>query len=213
MEYPNGKGLPWVDFYGYTVLSDGSVLNKRGNKPLKLLPGQKYVLYIDGKPVTIRKKELLKNIFDKDFGKVIEYPDGRGKDKVNFYGYTIYRDGTVITPTGYESFADTHVIKLNEGKVSVKTRVMIYACFSGKVPERDEIVVCKKGDDYSFDNLVLEKRHRRSRALKLSYEQCDEICKEYSKPKKTSLRSLAEKYGVSCMTIQHVVKGEYPKGN
>lgn len=160
------------------------------------------------------------------------YPDGRGKESVNFYSIVVFRNGKIVNKnTGRElsrismNGKRSHITMFFEKKrYSLNISRTVYSIFSGKKIGRDDIVQYHDGDEdnKSFDNLYILSRKEhydklcaqnktvRGHEKMFNNEKAEEIRKEYQELfPQTSYRKLAVKHGCSTFTIQQIIKGVY----
>lgn len=160
-------------------------------------------------------------------------------NKVELWGYTIYKDGKIIGLQGKELTRGKQ-IKIKWG-INGKTRVVSYARFvyyafnhrTFNFNDKTMVIQYINGNenDYSIDNLTIVDRKyvvqgQYNVSSKLTDEQIEEIKELYRQKKKfnkmkkkkigkndpttnMSYRKLAEKYGVSHSMIAGIVKGQF----
>lgn len=153
-------------------------------------------------------------------------------DHVEFYGYTIYQDGRILSPRGQLlkrislSGRDSHVsINISGVKAKVNVSKLVYSAFARETLPKNVILTYKDGDETNkaFDNLKkIPKRDYYSKIEKkkkkmFTPEVVDEIRNKYIPRNKDnyndknlpSYRSLAKEYGCSVFVIQKIMKGDY----
>lgn len=147
------------------------------------------------------------------------------KDMVLYYGYRIYRDGRIISPSGKEiqsyffTYDFSHVSLKIGGKITKKNKaILIYNLFSDEpIDTRLFILRFKDGNfnNAAYDNLCLVSRKEHYRDCRQSgrgqhrfdLKTRQDIREEYEQGYK-SLRQLCKKYRCSLMTMQKIVKSE-----
>lgn len=141
-------------------------------------------------------------------------------DKVLYYGYTITKNGEIISPTGnslnayYFTYPYSHVtLKINDKSVKLNRAILIYELFSGEELKRNTFVIqFRDGNpaNASFDNIYPvskkefwdEKQQRTGKKYgkSLTEEEKRTIIDEY-KAGGQSFRKLSRKYNVCLATI------------
>lgn len=148
---------------------------------------------------------------------------------VNYHGYTIYEDGTIIGLYGKEVKKrlnkGRYAIRLNiegERKNFTVSRLIYHAFHPFDIANRDICISYKDGDkeNIHLDNLYMEDRknliqgEKHISRAKLTDQQVDEIRSLYKGKSgvnqldkiSPSLQDLADKYGVTKSNIMWVVK-------
>lgn len=135
-----------------------------------------------------------------------------------YQGYTIHRDGRVVSPNGKElnafnfTYEKSHVT-LNIDNVNVKYNraLLVWHCFSDTpINIGTEIIRFKDGDtsNAAFDNLLIISRRAYYQEMDIWHRHItneikDTIRSEYGNG--SSLRKLSRKYKYSLSTIQKIV--------
>lgn len=150
--------------------------------------------------------------------------------KIDFHGYTIYENGTIIGIYGKEVKKrlnnDRYEVRLNiEGKRKnfVASRLIYYAFNPFDIENKDLCVSFKDENKQNIhlDNLYLTERKnliqgdKHTARSKLTNEQVEEIKQLYKGKSGSnqynkegySLQDLADMYGVTKSNIMHIVKG------
>lgn len=143
-------------------------------------------------------------------------------NKEEYYGYTFYRNGKIVSPDGrevngyYFTYPYSHININHDGKSEKKLKAkLMYELFSGEKVSRKFIVRFKDSDpkNCAFDNLYLESRKEFAKGKNNKEKKFDEkTIKEindiyYTKERKKrakapSLRELCFMYSCSLATIQ-----------
>lgn len=143
-----------------------------------------------------------------------------------YYGYTIKKDGTIISPCqntlrAYNfTYPGSHITFKIKGKCVKKNKaILIYELFSGKRLDTNKNVIrFKDGDTHhaNYDNLFVNTKKeyyqmlaesRRLGISRLSDEEKEKIRNEYLNPdgEKISMRALSRKHDCCLATIQKIL--------
>lgn len=151
-------------------------------------------------------------------------------ESVNFHGYTIYKDGTIIGLYGKEITKQInggrYETRLNiEGKRRnfIVARLMYYLFVGFDIDNKDLCIIHKDGNylNINLDNLKLKHRKdliqgdKHNMRAKLTDEQTEEIRRLYKgktganqhDKEGYSLQDLANRFGVSKSNIAMIIKG------
>ena len=144
----------------------------------------------------------------------------------NYYGYTFYRDGKIISPDGNElvgyhfTYPYSHININHDGKTEKKLKAkLVYELFSGEKVSRKFIIRFRDNNskNCAFDNLYLESRsdffkaHPNGKTRKFSESTRKEIRNTYyteankKRANAPSLRELSVMYSCSLSTIQKIL--------
>lgn len=146
----------------------------------------------------------------------------------DYNGYTIYSDGTIVSPCGNTLtwFDDKYVKLKKDGKVkSVNGLNLLYEVYNNEKVTRTYVVryVNPDSKEKTKENLVLETKRGKTQKGKIFTEKTvKQIQKEYGLSKEErqnisnninhptiSYRQLAKKYNCSVNTIERIIQGNY----